>query len=92
MAHNKLGVMKKDKGKKPMSSLGAKLQKQMLFEFDDDVSGGDEGVDLSAKLDRLLAGFGNSQSVGGIMQTWPTQSLGLPRDRYMVSAMHTVGA
>ena len=26
------------------------------------------------------------------MQTWPTPSLGLPRDRYMVSAMHTVGA
>ena len=65
MAH-KLGVMKKDKGKqkflrsfkeeKPMSSLGAKLQKRMLF--DDDVSGGDEGVDISArKLDNLLAGL-----------------------------------
>ena len=63
----KLGAIKEDKDKqnfarsvtkeeKPMSSLGAKLQKRKLF--DDDVSGGDEGVDISArKLDNLLAGL-----------------------------------
>ena len=103
MAH-KLGVMKQYKGKqeflrsfkeeKPMSSLGAKLQKRMLF--DDDVSGGDAGVDLSAKLDRLLAELEIpnpwvASCKHGLLNLWGCQGIGtwcLPCTQWVHDDMH----
>jgi len=79
-----------------MSSLGAKLQKQMLFEFDDDVSGGDEGVDLSAKLDRLLAELEIpnpwvASCKHGLLHLWGCQGIGtwcLPCTQWVHDDMH----